>query len=140
MTNRMSFLPLVILLATLVLSAMRAEAQPKPPCLSVGKPILPAYGALGKPPAAEYWRDIAIERNAPCLGNVHGPMKLVVALASRFRSATTVEHFATRAGAISATKDLPYWSATEARWRPLISEAFALQSHISPDPRPDFSA
>lgn len=140
MTSRTSFLLLVILIATFVLSAMRAEAQPSPPCLSIGKPMSPAYGTLGKPPAAEFWRDIAIERNVRCLGNLHGPMKLVIALTSRFRSATTVEHIATRAGAISATKDLPYWSATEARWRPLISDAFALQSPTSPAPRPDFSA
>lgn len=50
-----------------------------------------------------------------------------------------MEDIATRAGAISAMKDLTYWSVSDGRWRKLISKSVALKSNNSNDTRTDFT-
>jgi hypothetical protein len=51
---------------------------------------------------------------------------LVAVLSARFRFAGTLDDLATRAGAISRTAGLKYWSTNEQKWRILISEAAAV--------------
>ncbi len=86
------------------------------------------------------WHDLELARIVPCLGARPGRSKLVVALAGRFKSAGSIERMAERIGAISASKGLRYWSATEGRWRTLISDAFALRSPDTDDRRANFTA
>ncbi len=102
--------------------------------------LSPDYGELGGPPVVEAWRDIDLERNDTCLGSIRGRMKLIIVLAGRFNHSRSLEDISSRIGAVSSTKGLPYWSTTEDRWRPLISEAFALEDATSDTPRADFIA
>jgi len=67
-------------------------------------------------------------------------MKLVVALAARFRGPESIEDIAARVGAVSATSGLLYWSTTDGNWRVLISEAEALRGRSTGAVRADFAA
>jgi len=67
-------------------------------------------------------------------------MELVVTLAARFRHSGGLEDLAARAGAISATRSIRYWSVTDDRWRPLISNAFAVSDAETRVPRFDFTS
>ena len=124
----------------LLTAAAPAVAEPVPPCASTGSALVPPYAALDEAPTVAFWHDLELARIAPCLGARPGHSKLVVALAGRFKSAGSIEGMAGRIGAISASKGLRYWSATEGRWRTLISDAFALRSPDGDGRRADFTA
>jgi hypothetical protein len=66
-------------------------------------------------------------------------MALVVALTGRFDGSMSLDDIAARFGAISATQGMLYWSTSDQRWRPLISESFAIDDPISRRPRANFS-
>lgn len=100
---------------------------------------MPFYGDIAAPPAVAVWHDIELNGRQACLGRVRGPMKLAVVLASKFEGPTSFNDIAARIGAISASKDLLYWSTTEQRWRTLITESFALDDPNSGRRRPDFT-
>ncbi len=118
---------------------LRASSTPVPPCTSNGSAINPAYGPVDNPPTVGIWRDIDLKAD-DCLGQTHGHMQHVITLAGRFEHTGTVEDLAARIGAISSTAGAMYWSVTEDQWRPLISEAFALEDPIVIVPRREFTA
>lgn len=138
-------------------AGVRAETgPPRVPCAADIAP-LPAYAALGTAPAIAVWHDIELT-GAPgreaggagaCLGRLAGRFDTVAAIAARFRHAGTLDDLAARAGAISQMAGLVYWSASEQRWRSLVTRAAALKG--TPDGperdwesgggrRPDFAA
>lgn len=120
------------------------DARPQVPCVP-GAPVFPGYGAEGAEPEVAVWRDIELSPDEACGSRLQGRLDLAVALSSRFRHSGTLDDLAARAGAISKTVGLTYWSATEGKWRKLITAASALKG---PDGdwrsgemwRPDFSA
>jgi hypothetical protein len=115
------------------------EAGPVPPCSATGSAVVPLYADLGDPPTVGIWHGVEIGRVEPCLGAMPGRMKLVVALAGRFRSTRSIEEIAGRVGAVSSTRGLRYWSTTEGRWRTLVADAFALESRDAESRRADFT-
>lgn len=130
----------LITIVALGLAPIHAKAQPVLPCPVGETVIVPAYGDLGGPPAVHIWQDIDVYGREACVGPVRGRMALVVALAGRFDGPKSLDDIASRIGAISATQGLLYWSTTGQRWRPLISEAFALEDRLGNTRRLDFSA
>ena len=132
----------VCICLAVALSALsaRAEDRPLPPCLARGVAVSPAYAEPGAAPTVQTWHDLALESDGPCLGSLHGEMELVVALAGRFSHTGSLEDIASRIGEIAATEGLRYWSTTDGRWRPLISDAFALDGPDEDTSRGDFTA
>jgi hypothetical protein len=117
----------------------RVSSEPVPPCGPAVLSSQPPYAQLDDPPAVAVWRDITLDPD-DCFGQVQGPMELVIALAGRFRHAGTLEDLALRVGAVSSMAATRYWSVSDGRWRPLISEAFAVKDLTTLAPRQDFSA
>jgi len=124
----------------LAVAGTQATAQPKPTCPSGNIATTPVYGETAGPPVVQTWHDIELDGREACLDSIQGRMALVVALAGRFDGAKSLGDIATRFGAISATQGLLYWSTTDQRWRPLISETFALVNPDTRHSRPDFTA
>ncbi len=85
------------------------EAGPVPPCSAMGSAVVPLYAELGNPPTIAIWHDVELGSAEPCLGAMPGRMKLVVALAGRFRSTHSIEQIAGRVGAVSSTRGLRYF-------------------------------
>ncbi len=120
------------------------DARPQVPC-APGASVFPGYGAEGADPEVAIWREVELSAADACGSRLQGRLDLAVALSARFRHAGTLDDLAARAGAISKTVGLIYWSATEGKWRKLITGASALSG---PDGdwragdkwRPDFSA
>lgn len=129
-----------MLAAALPVSGAQAASGPVPPCPGTATAIHPGYGAPGGPPVVMTWRDLTFEEAGTCLGALRGRQELTVALAGRFVGPTGIEEIAARIGAVSSTDGLLYWSATDGRWRPLISRAFALARATPDAPRADFTA
>lgn len=123
-----------------MIAGSQSGAAPAPICPSHRSMPYPPYGELGEPPSVATWRDIGPVSGANCEALIQEPMALVIALAGRFQNTGSVEDIASRIGAISLTKGLPYWSTTEQRWRVLVSEAFALEGPDANTARPDFTA
>lgn len=132
---------LVALLAMLCIGSgpREAESQPVPPCGAEDSPVHPAYARSGAPPAVGVWRDLKLEPG-DCLGSAGGHVDLVIALATRFEHAGTLEDLAARAGAISATEGTRYWSVSDGEWRTLVQKAYAVEDPATRAPRPDFTA
>ena len=108
----------------LLLAAGTANAAgPTPPCAGLASP---AYGAEDALPQLGLWTasDLKKERwqSPACLGWT-GDNRLVVALASTFRSPLTLDQLLQRLTAISTYPAVKYWSATRSQWRPLASAA-----------------
>jgi hypothetical protein len=82
-------------------------------------------GADWKPPACTGW------------GASESPT--IVAVAARFRFTAGTDGLRHRIGAVSETKGILYWSATQKRWQKLILEAYASPGADSSQRRPDFS-
>ena len=116
-----------------------ALSEPLPLCRPGTLAVAPAYAELGAPPEITQWRDVWIGPDN-CFQQVDGPMELVVTLAARFRHSGGLEDLAARAGAISATRSIRYWSVTNDRWRPLISDAFAVSDAETRVPRFNFAS
>ncbi len=128
-------------LLVIVLSAagFGVEAGPVPPCGATGAAVVPPYAKLGDPPTVGIWRDVELARDEPCLSALRGRAKLAVVLSGRFGDSRSIEQIAARVGAISSTKGLRYWSATEGKWRTLVADAFALASQDMENRRADFT-
>jgi len=129
-------------LALLLLRPASAADGPIPPCATGpagATDMRPAYGPIDGAPNVAWWRDIVIPEGG-CLGEIHGRMELVVALAGRFHDPRSLEDLARRMGAISQTVGLRYWSVTDGDWRTLLTEAFALSAPDIAQRRADFSA
>jgi hypothetical protein len=98
-------------------------AGPTPPCAG---PASPAYASEQAPPQLGIWNAADLKREGwqppACLGWT-GDSRLVVALASSFRSQLTLDQLLQRLTAISSFPSVKYWSATRSQWRPLTSEA-----------------
>lgn len=116
-----------------------AGARPVLPCGAEPADVAPKYAPLGAPPAVAVWHNITLAPDT-CLGQAKGHQTLAIALAVRFEHRGTLEDLAARAGAISATRAIRYWSVTDGEYRPLISEAFALDGPDTHARRPDFTA
>jgi hypothetical protein len=129
----------VLLSLAICALAQRASSEPVPPCGPGVLATQPPYAQPDDPPAVAVWRDITLGPD-DCLGKVEGPMELVIALAGRFKHSGTMEDLATRVGAVSFMAATQYWSATEGRWRPLISKAFAVEDLSTLAPRQNFAA
>lgn len=138
--NAIGLVPAILLVLALLVSRSQAAAPPVTPCSSERPAISPAYGAVDGRPTIETWQDLSLGVEDTCSKAIRGRMRLVVALAGRFRSAKSLEELAARLGAISSMKGLLYWSISDGRWRELISDAFALRAPTPDARRPDFSA
>lgn len=131
-----------LLALALVLLAGSATAQPRSaPC---DRPAPPAYAAPGARPAVVVWHDR--DRGQPawdprtCLGwSPASRSRLSVALAGSFAFDGSLDELLSRIGSISSLRTLRYWSVTDAAWRPLVGDAFALRSPEPRDRRPDFA-
>ena len=119
-----------------------AGAAPAPRCpdgADGADGTVPAYGPVDAPPAIATWAGLA-ELPAACLTSLDAPAPMVLALAGRFRHDGSTAELAARLGAISSTVGLPYWSVTDGRWKPLVSDAAALEDPDAADERADFDA
>jgi hypothetical protein len=67
-------------------------------------------------------------------------LRLGVALAGNFAFSGTLDGLLSRVGAISALRTARYWSVTDAAWRPLVTDAFALRGPELRERRQDFTA
>ncbi len=150
----------VMLAATLLVGVsfrcVSAEMQtdlPRPPCgTAMPFPAYPAYPASAAPgTAAAVVRAWQAEKGSPhwvppaCTGwaaeGVHG-FGTLVALAGRFELAqgSGTDQILGRFGAISMLRGARYWSVSDGAWRPLVSDASALDG-LDPDRRrSDFNA
>lgn len=140
--------PLLALLLALAVPVPAAAppAVPQPPC-SAEMPgdSYPNYAAADVPPAVAVWHDIELGAQAACGGRLQGNLSVVVAISGKFRFAGTLDDLAERAGAISKTIGMQYWSTSEQKWRTLISEASPVTGpdgdwHSDKLRRPDFTA
>lgn len=133
-----------LMLACLTAVAVHAQPGPRPPCPGSddGTDHTRApYGALNGQPRVATWRDLELRPRAACPGPAAARFELAIALAGRFEHAGSMEEMAARIGAVSALRDLRYWSVTDGRWRPLLAESFALEDASEPRRRrPDFGA
>ena len=98
-------------------------AGPTPPCAG---PAFPASGTEQGPPQLGIWNAGDLKKAGwqppACLGWT-GDSRLVVALASTFRSQLTLDQLLHRLTAISSYPSVKYWSATRSQWRPLAAAA-----------------
>jgi len=143
-----------------VIAAQPASAQPLatpaeaplPPCAAAasGGPAedpqpYPAFAPEDAVPSTAVWHDIDLSEAQACGGRLQGHLSVVVAMSGQFRFAGSLDDLAARAGAVSKIVGLQYWSASEQKWRALISEGSAV---TGPDGdwksgklwRPDFTA
>lgn len=119
--------------------ALAAESGPRPPC---GMAPLPPFAEPGMPPNVRAWSGQAAREWLPpaCSGWTATGFDVVVALAGSFRFDGDVEELLGRIGAISTLKGIRYWSTTDKAWKPLVTEAFALNGPDTDQKRPDFPA
>ena len=117
----------LLVLAVVALAPAAALADggggPQPPC---DRPTVPAYGAIDGTPVTGAWNrgDLERERWQPpaCLG-WQADSRLVVALASRFRSPLSLDQLGERLTAISDHRAIKYWTVTHRQWRPLVLDS-----------------
>ena len=132
------FVFMVVLVAS-ILTVQNARSASLPVCpTDTGEPN-PPYANTGDLPTVTSWRDLdALPEN--CHIALQAPATLTIALAATFAYSGTASDIATRLGAISQTQGLRYWSVTDAAWRELVSEAFALTSPHVGSVRADFTS
>ena len=131
-------LPL-LMLARMAMATSVAVA-PVPPC--AGPPV-PAFPALGAPPAAMVWHEAELPggwRPPPCLGQFVEAPALAAAIAARFRDAADASAIFSRFGAISQLTHIRYWSVTDHAWKNLVTRASALTRPQTNALRADFTA
>ncbi|WP_425404236.1 DUF6675 family protein [Hwanghaeella sp.] len=138
---------LISALIVLASPAVAASDTPRLPCPAGTRPS-PDYADADQPPAVAAWRDAAASEPESCGSRLQGRLDVITAVAGKVRFTGSVDDLAERAGAISETVGMLYWSTTDQDWRELVSDAAALQG---PDAnnrdwtgdatrRPDFSA
>ena len=132
--------PVLAALYVLAAAGSACAAGPMPPC---GGQALPAYGAEQAPPQLGIWSSSDLRRDnwqpPSCLGWT-GDTRLVVALASTFRSPLSLDQLLQRLTAISAYPSVKYWSATRGQWRQLSAEAGMLAQPQATTAAPDPAA
>ena len=74
-----------------------------------------------------------------CTGWSASPADILVAVAGSFKHDGDIDVLLARIGAISAKSNVRYWSTTEKRWQPLVTEAFALSGPDAAQRREDFA-
>ena len=136
----------VLLALALPASHPGAAELPQPPCGAAPEPHYPAAaGARSNAVALQVKADAPHWAPPACTGwspaGEHGYHTLV-GLAGRFRLAPgqgsdAILH---RLGAISAMRQVRFWSDRAGDWRPFATEATALTGPDPAAPRPDFSA
>lgn len=106
--------------------ARASDEGPRLPC--GGAAPSPAHAEPGQPPVVQAWRGKAAHGWVPpaCTGWTASNADILVAVAGSFRHDGDIELLLARIGAISAKNQVRYWSTTEKRWQPLVTEAFAL--------------
>lgn len=120
-------------------NSIRAESGPQPPC---GAEPLPPFPTLDASPTVRVWKpsDFQPDWKPPaCTGWRASDFPTIVAVAARFRFTAGTDGLRRRIGAVSETKGMLYWSATQKRWQDLILEAYAHPGPDSHQHRPDFS-
>ena len=130
---------LFAIIAILASLATEAWAEgPRPPCDAT--PV-PDYAAVDAPPAVQVisGADLAAWKPPSCLGWAAKDDGVLVALSGRFAYKGGIDDLLKRFGAISALKNLQYWSVTDGGWRTLITSASALDAPESGHSRADFS-
>ena len=128
------------LVSLVCLQTAAAAEAPSPPC---GGPPQPSYAAPGEPEHSGTWSrsDLGDGWVPPsCTGWTGPDFRIIAALAARFREPASADQLLARFGAISSQIGLRYWSATEHRWRELITAASAVEGPAGKQPRADFSA
>ena len=143
-----------VLVAALLVGAFALHASaavqhdlPHPPCGATAPfPAYPPDATAGVAPAnVRAWRTETGSPHwapPPCTGWASDGFRTLVALAGRIQLAQddAVEQVLSRLGAVSMLRGARYWSVSDGAWRPLVSDASALDG---PDPqhrRSDFSA
>ncbi len=128
----------ITLAALLALPAQAGDDGPRLPC---GVAPLPAYAEPGQPPAVQAWRGAVARGWVPpaCTGWSASQADILVAVAGSFRHDGEIDALLARIGAISAKSSVRYWSTTEKRWLPLVTEAFALSGPDAALRREDFT-
>jgi hypothetical protein len=124
----------------LAAQARAADDGPLAPC---GVAPRPTYADPGAPPSVRSWSGGKLSRDwAPqsCTGWATSGFDVLVALAGSFRHDGEVDELLARIGAISSLKGIRYWSTTDKAWRPLVTEAFALNGPDLELKGPDFTA
>lgn len=130
----------LILIGILWPVGLKAQDIPKPPC---GVPAQPPYSDAGAPPNLQVWNDSSSNaRWVPpsCTGWTELGFRMLVALAGSFRFNGDGEDLLGRFGAASAFRGIRYWTASDKRWRVLITDAAALDGPSIKRRRPDFTA
>ena len=129
----------IVLVVGSAMAAISASEKPRPPCAV--EPF-PAYPALDAPPAVVLWTEAELAGWSPpaCTVWPTGSATLVVGLAGRFGNAGDADAILARIGAISALREIRYWSITDKQWNPLFTRASALEGPDPKKPRGDFSA
>jgi hypothetical protein len=128
-----------ITLAVLIaMPARSGDDEPKLPC---GVAPQPTWAEPGQPPAVQAWRGAVARSWVPpaCTGWSPSAADILVAVAGSFRHDGDIDVLLTRIGAISAKSKVRYWSTTEKRWQPLVTEAFALSGPDATLRREDFT-
>ena len=128
---------ILLSLGLLLLPLASAIAGPQPPCAGASAPV-PAYGALDGSPTGGAWHDSDLKGWQPpaCLG-WQGESRLVAAIASRFRSPLTLDQLAGRLTAVTASKDIKYWSVSGQKWKPFVLGAWLVEGPDGKVRRPD---
>ncbi|MGL6112200.1 MAG: DUF6675 family protein, partial [Rubrivivax sp.] len=129
-----------LLLWLLGAHAAPADDGPQAPC---GVAPSPGFSEPGAAPNVRSWSSGKLSRDwvAPaCTGWTVPGFDVLVAVAGSFRHEGDVDELRARIGAISSLKAIRYWSTTDTAWRPLVTEAFALNGPDLDQKRPDFSA
>ena len=119
-------LPATVLLC-IPLAAPAAEDLPPPPCA----PGADARAAAPGPDAS-----IAMLRGASaiawdppaCTGWSKERPDVVLAVQGTIRGSDSSDALLERLGAVSEMKNIRYWSVASGSWRPLVSEAFAMET------------
>jgi hypothetical protein len=132
-------------LATIVLLlswplGTHAEPGPTLPCRSAPRP---AYADPEAAPNVLLTRGDALSAESlpsDCLGWAFPPDGLIVALAGSIRFKGGSGELLGRFGEVSRLVGIRYWSVTDGRWLPLITDAAAIQGDDRLRRRPDFTS
>ncbi len=137
--RRLLWLTALALILVLPLRTGAAAQGPSPPC---GGAPWPPYPSAGEPERSGIWTRSDLGDNwAPprCTGWTGTDFRLIVAVAARFSERMSMDQALARFGQVSRLAGLRYWSATERRWRELVTSATAVQGPADRRPRADFS-
>jgi hypothetical protein len=108
-----------------------------------GSAVAPAYPAVDQPAVVQSWLlDGRQDGPAPdCSGLRTRDFELLVRLTASFASPLDAPGMLTRLGAVSTLKGMAYWSFTDRKWQPLVSESYAIDRPATmATRRADFSA